>query len=167
MAAAKRKLPIPRARVKQIMLHNQDVPRMKKLTPDVLSLSVARYLENLIQKCLETKLATDSNRLTKESIRRVVDSNDMYDFLTDVIDKPFRGSKRRRRNASARKQKKGEKKSFSGASATGIRAATLNAARKVVAESDREQNVGRTHEVVNLNMTFAGEALSFDDLGNL
>ena len=143
------------------MLEIDDVGKMAKSTPKLMSWAVHAFLKELVRLTTESKEASATNRLTRESIREACESNKAFDFLKVIIDQHFSAP-----NKSGSSTMMSSLSSSSSSSRTLKKAKTLltkKALEKAMASSEGDGSKTSKEPEVSESTIFDGELQSFDD----
>lgn len=77
----------PSARVKKLMQSDEDVGKVAQATPLVVGRAVELFMCALVEKALEESKKGHSKKVNVQTLKKVIDSNEEYDFVADVCDK--------------------------------------------------------------------------------
>lgn len=77
----------PSARVKKLMQSDEDVGKVAQATPLVVGRAVELFMCALVEKALDESKKGHSKKVNVQTLKKVIDSNEEYDFVADVCDK--------------------------------------------------------------------------------
>ncbi|KAG0680794.1 hypothetical protein C6P40_003948 [Pichia californica] len=77
----------PSARVKKLMQSDEDVGKVAQATPLVVGRAVELFMCALVEKALEESQHSHTKKISVQALKKVIDSNEEFDFVTDVCDK--------------------------------------------------------------------------------
>ena len=113
--AAPVKTKFPTARIKRIMQADEEVGKVAQQTPIAVGKALEMFMIAMVTKSAEVARQRNSKRVSAQMLKHVVESDDQWDFLRDIVGKV-----------------EGEDKGGKGAAAAG----------KVKAESDTDEEGG-------------------------
>ncbi|KAK3302543.1 uncharacterized protein B0T15DRAFT_543200 [Chaetomium strumarium] len=112
----------PTARIKRIMQADEEVGKVAQQTPIAVGKALELFMVALVTKSAEVAKQRNSKRVSAQMLKQVVEADDQWDFLREIVSK-------------VETEEKGGKASSSGA-------AGQSASSKVKAESESEEEGG-------------------------
>eukprot|EP01125_Pyxidicula_operculata_P022506 TRINITY_DN922_c0_g1_i2.p1 TRINITY_DN922_c0_g1~~TRINITY_DN922_c0_g1_i2.p1 ORF type:complete len:121 (+),score=10.59 TRINITY_DN922_c0_g1_i2:389-751(+) len=81
-----RKCRFPVARIKKIMQADDEVGKIAKDTPVLVSKALELFVTQLITQSADLSVTKNSNSIHPCYIKQCINKNDMWDFLKDVVE---------------------------------------------------------------------------------
>lgn len=81
------KTKFPTARIKRIMQADEEVGKVSQQTPIAVGKALELFMVNLVSKSADIARAKNSKRVTAQMLKQVVESDDQWDFLRDIVKK--------------------------------------------------------------------------------
>jgi Dr1-associated corepressor len=88
----------PTARIKRIMQADDEVGKVAQQTPIAVGKALELFMVALVSKSAEVARERSSKRVSAQMLKHVVESDDQWDFLRDIVskisdeEKPAKGS---------------------------------------------------------------------------
>lgn len=121
------KTKFPTARIKRIMQADEEVGKVAQQTPIAVGKALELFMVALVTRSADVARQRNSKRVSAAMLKQVVESDDQWDFLRDIVGKVEVGEE---------KEKKGSVSAAGGAGAGGGGAGGVRA--KVESESEEE-----------------------------
>jgi hypothetical protein len=77
----------PSARVKKLLQSDEDVGKVAQATPLVVGRAVELFMCALVEKALMESANSHSKKIGVQTLKKVIDENEEFDFIADVCDK--------------------------------------------------------------------------------
>ncbi|CAK7220319.1 hypothetical protein SBRCBS47491_004147 [Sporothrix bragantina] len=77
----------PTARIKRIMQADEEVGKVSQQTPIAVGKALEMFMVNLVSKSADVARTKNSKRVTAQMLKQVVESDDQWDFLRDIVKK--------------------------------------------------------------------------------
>ncbi len=77
----------PTARIKRIMQADEEVGKVSQQTPIAVGKALELFMVALVSKSADVARAKNSKRVTAQMLKQVVESDDQWDFLRDIVKK--------------------------------------------------------------------------------
>ncbi|CAK7197435.1 hypothetical protein SEUCBS139899_000082 [Sporothrix eucalyptigena] len=116
----------PTARIKRIMQADEEVGKVSQQTPIAVGKALEMFMVNLVSKSADVARTKNSKRVTAQMLKQVVESDDQWDFLRDIVKKVDPEEKHGR----------GPRNSTGGAAAVGGEGGVPGSGTKLKFESD-------------------------------
>ncbi|EFX03264.1 cbf nf-y family transcription factor [Grosmannia clavigera kw1407] len=81
------KTKFPTARIKRIMQADEEVGKVSQQTPIAVGKALEMFMVALVTKSADVARAKNSKRVTAQMLKQVVESDDQWDFLRDIVKK--------------------------------------------------------------------------------
>jgi histone H3/H4 len=91
----------PTARIKRIMQADDEVGKVAQQTPIAVGKALEMFMVALVSKSAEVARERNSKRVTAQMLKHVVESDDQWDFLRDIVSKVSDEEKHGRSSTSA------------------------------------------------------------------
>lgn len=77
----------PTARIKRIMQADEEVGKVAQQTPIAVGKALELFMIALVNKSAEVARGKNSKRVTAQMLKQVVETDDQWDFLRDIVSK--------------------------------------------------------------------------------
>jgi Dr1-associated corepressor len=77
----------PTARIKRIMQADEEVGKVAQQTPIAVGKALELFMVALVTKSADVAKEKNSKRVTAQMLKHVVESDDQWDFLRDIVGK--------------------------------------------------------------------------------
>jgi histone H3/H4 len=107
------KTKFPTARIKRIMQADEEVGKVAQQTPIAVGKALELFMVALVTKSAEVARQRSSKRVSAQMLKQVVESDDQWDFLRDIVgkvegeEKKGGGSQSQGRGAAAKAESSG------------------------------------------------------------
>lgn len=81
------KTKFPTARIKRIMQADEEVGKVAQQTPIAVGKALEMFMIALVTKSAEVAKEKNSKRVTAQMLKQVVESDEQWDFLRDIVGK--------------------------------------------------------------------------------
>jgi histone H3/H4 len=81
------KTKFPTARIKRIMQADEEVGKVAQQTPIAVGKALEMFMIALVTKSAEVAKEKNSKRVTAQMLKHVVESDDQWDFLREIVGK--------------------------------------------------------------------------------
>ncbi|KUI65354.1 DNA polymerase epsilon subunit C [Cytospora mali] len=81
------KTKFPTARIKRIMQADEEVGKVAQQTPIAVGKALEMFMIQLVTKSAEVAREKNSKRVTAAMLKTVVEADDQWDFLRDIVGK--------------------------------------------------------------------------------
>lgn len=81
------KTKFPTARIKRIMQADEEVGKVAQQTPIAVGKALEMFMIQLVTKSAEVAREKNSKRVTAAMLKTVVEADDQWDFLRDIVSK--------------------------------------------------------------------------------
>lgn len=81
------KTKFPTARIKRIMQADEEVGKVAQQTPIAVGKALELFMIQLVSKSAEVAREKNSKRVTPAMLKAVVEADDQWDFLRDIVSK--------------------------------------------------------------------------------
>jgi hypothetical protein len=81
------KTKFPTARIKRIMQADEEVGKVAQQTPIAVGKALELFMVALVTKSAEVAKEKNSKRVTAQMLKHVVESDEQWDFLRDIVSK--------------------------------------------------------------------------------
>jgi Dr1-associated corepressor len=81
------KTKFPTARIKRIMQADEEVGKVAQQTPIAVGKALEMFMVNLVTKSADVAREKNSKRVSAQMLKQVVESDDQWDFLRDIVSK--------------------------------------------------------------------------------
>lgn len=81
------KTKFPTARIKRIMQADEEVGKVSQQTPIAVGKALEMFMVALVTKSADVARTKNSKRVTAQMLKQVVESDDQWDFLRDIVKK--------------------------------------------------------------------------------
>lgn len=81
------KTKFPTARIKRIMQADEEVGKVAQQTPIAVGKALELFMVQLVTKSAEVAREKNSKRVTAAMLKTVVEADDQWDFLRDIVSK--------------------------------------------------------------------------------
>ncbi|KAK4114346.1 histone-fold-containing protein, partial [Canariomyces notabilis] len=81
------KTKFPTARIKRIMQADEEVGKVAQQTPIAVGKALELFMVALVTKSAEVARQKNSKRVSAQMLKQVVESDDQWDFLRDIVGK--------------------------------------------------------------------------------
>lgn len=81
------KTKFPTARIKRIMQADEEVGKVAQQTPIAVGKALELFMIQLVSKSAEVAREKNSKRVTPAMLKTVVEADDQWDFLRDIVSK--------------------------------------------------------------------------------
>lgn len=81
------KTKFPTARIKRIMQADEEVGKVAQQTPIAVGKALELFMVQLVSKSAEVAREKNSKRVTAAMLKTVVEADDQWDFLRDIVSK--------------------------------------------------------------------------------
>lgn len=81
------KTKFPTARIKRIMQADEEVGKVAQQTPIAVGKALELFMVALVTKSAEVAKEKSSKRVTAQMLKQVVESDEQWDFLRDIVSK--------------------------------------------------------------------------------
>lgn len=85
--AAPVKTKFPTARIKRIMQADEEVGKVAQQTPIAVGKALEMFMVAMVTKSAEVARQRNSKRVSAQMLKQVVESDDQWDFLRDIVSK--------------------------------------------------------------------------------
>ncbi|KAK4448566.1 hypothetical protein QBC34DRAFT_426316 [Podospora aff. communis PSN243] len=79
------KTKFPTARIKRIMQADEEVGKVAQQTPIAVGKALEMFMVNLVTKSADVAREKNSKRVSAQMLKQVVESDDQWDFLRDIV----------------------------------------------------------------------------------
>lgn len=77
----------PTARIKRIMQADEEVGKVAQQTPIAVGKALEMFMIALVRKSADVAKEKNSKRVTAQMLKHVVESDDQWDFLREIVSK--------------------------------------------------------------------------------
>jgi histone H3/H4 len=96
------KTKFPTARIKRIMQADEEVGKVAQQTPIAVGKALELFMIALVTKSADVAKEKNSKRVTAQMLKHVVETDDQWDFLREIVGKVDADEKKASGSASAR-----------------------------------------------------------------
>ncbi|KAK0645907.1 hypothetical protein B0T16DRAFT_457892 [Cercophora newfieldiana] len=99
------KTKFPTARIKRIMQADEEVGKVAQQTPIAVGKALEMFMVNLVTKSADVAREKNSKRVSAQMLKQVVESDDQWDFLRDIVSRVENEEKAAAAGSSAGKKR--------------------------------------------------------------